>query len=257
MAVTTRAQPLKFESFGADLNVAVVGAGGSIGRAFCENLGGHDTVSRVFALSREDPGLEGSKFAWLAVDIEREDSIAAAAEQIRDRGGALNLVIVATGILHDGEDFNPEKTWRSLNAAALAKAFRINTVGPALVAKHFLPLLARRRKSAFAVLSARVGSISDNRLGGWYAYRASKAALNMLIRTLSIELKRSNRDALCIALHPGTVDSRLSKPFQGNVPDGKLFSPDVAANHLLSVIDGVDPEQSGKLFAWDGAEIPF
>ena len=153
--------------------------------------------------------------------------------------------------------FNPEKTWRSLNAAALAKAFRINTVGPALVAKHFLPLLARRRKSAFAVLSARVGSISDNRLGGWYAYRASKAALNMLIRTLSIELKRSNRDALCIALHPGTVDSRLSKPFQGNVPDGKLFSPDVAANHLLSVIDGVDPEQSGKLFAWDGAEIPF
>lgn len=171
--------------------------------------------------------------------------------------GGVHLVIVATGILHDGETVQPEKTWRALNATSLEKAFRINTVGPALVAKHFLPLLARRRKSAFAVLSARVGSISDNRLGGWYAYRSSKAALNMLVRTLDIELKRSNPDALCVALHPGTVDSRLSRPFQANVPEGKLFSPDVAARHLLSVLDGLAPEQSGKLFAWNGGEVPF
>jgi NAD(P)-dependent dehydrogenase (short-subunit alcohol dehydrogenase family) len=117
-------------------------------------------------------------------------------------------------------------------------------------------LLARNRKSAFAALSARVGSISDNRLGGWHSYRASKAALNMLLKTLSIELTRVNPHALCVALHPGTVDSRLSKPFQANVPKGKLFSPQVAASHLLTVIDGLTPEQSGKVFAWDGREIP-
>ena len=244
-------------SFGTDLNVVVVGASGGIGRAFAEHLAGHDRVSRVTALSRTDPGLDRAKCAWLPINIEREDSIEAAATEIRSSGDPVHLVIVATGILHDGDALHPEKTWRALNSESLKRAFQINTIGPGLVAKHFLPLLARRRKTAFAVLSARVGSISDNRLGGWYAYRASKAAVNMLVRTLAIELKRSNPDALCVALHPGTVDSRLSKPFQSNVPDDKLFSPDRSAGHLLSVIDGLTPEQSGKLFAWDGAEVPF
>jgi len=244
-------------SFGSGLNVAIVGASGGIGRAFAENIGRHERVSTVTALSREDPRLDTPEGAWLPIDIEREDSIESAAGQIRALGDALHLVIVATGILHDGDTLHPEKSWRALNAPSLEKAFRINTVGPALVAKHFLPLLARGRKTAFAVLSARVGSISDNRLGGWYAYRASKAALNMLVRTLAIELKRSNPDALCVTLHPGTVDSRLSQPFQANVPEGKLFSPDRAACHLVSVINGLTPEQSGKLFAWDGVEIPF
>ena len=248
---------VQLDSFGTDLNVVVVGASGGIGRAFADHLAGSERVARVTALSREDPGLDGAKCAWLPIDIEHEDSIEAAAAEIRASGEPVHLVIVSTGILHDGDDLIPEKTWRALSSESLKKAFCINAIGPGLVAKHFLPLLARRRKTAFAVLSARVGSISDNRLGGWYAYRASKAAVNMLVRTLAIELKRSKPDALCVALHPGTVDSRLSKPFQSNVPDGKLFSPEKAAGHLLSVIDGLSPEDSGKLFAWDGAEVPF
>jgi len=248
---------VSLDSFGTALNVVVVGASGGIGGAFADHLAGSDRVARVTALSREDPGLDEAKCAWLPIDIENEESIEAAAAEIRASGAPVHMVIVTTGILHDGDDLTPEKTWRTLSSESLKKAFCINTIGPGLVAKHFLPLLARRRKTAFAVLSARVGSISDNRLGGWYAYRASKAAVNMLVRTLAIELKRSNPDALCVALHPGTVDSRLSKPFQSNVPDGKLFSPEKSAGHLLSVIDGLSPEQSGKLFAWDGTEVPF
>jgi NAD(P)-dependent dehydrogenase (short-subunit alcohol dehydrogenase family) len=248
---------IPLDSFGAGLNVAIVGAGGAIGRAFSEILGRDARVARLSVLSRGDPALDLPGVSWQPVDIEREATIEAAAKAIRASGGDLHLVIVATGILHDGDGLQPEKSLRALDAAALETAFRINTIGPSLVAKHFLPLLARRRKSAFAALSARVGSISDNRLGGWHAYRASKAALNMMVRTLAIELKRSNPEALCVALHPGTVDSRLSKPFQSNVPDGKLFSPDTAARHLLTVLDSLAVEHSGRLFAWDGAEIPF
>ena len=135
--------------------------------------------------------------------------------------------------------------------------FRINAIGPALIAKHFLPLLAHNRKSVFAALSARVGSIEDNRLGGWYAYRASKAALNMMIRTLSVELARLNPSALCVGLHPGTVDTSLSKPYQGSVSDGGLFSVEQSASHLLKVLNGLQPEHSGRVFAWDGKPIPF
>ena len=245
------------ESFGSDITAAVIGATGAIGRAFVETLTSLETVSRVLALSRHDPRLVASQATWVPIDIEDENSIRTAAETLRAGTGEIHLVIVASGILHDGHMLQPEKTWRSLDGKVLERVFRINTIGPALVAKHFLPLLARRRKSAFAVLSARVGSISDNRLGGWHAYRASKAALNMLVRNLSIELARINGNAICVALHPGTVDSRLSEPFQANVPEGKLFSPDYAAGRLLAVLDGLGAKQSGNLFAWGGKRIPF
>jgi len=138
----------------------------------------------------------------------------------------------------------------------MERAFRINTIGPALVAKHFLPLLSKDRKAVFAALSARVGSISDNRLGGWHAYRASKAALNMMIRTLSIELARQKPKALCVGLHPGTVDTDLSKPFQARVAKDKLFSPAHSARCLLTVLDGLGPEENGGVFAWDGGRVP-
>jgi len=138
----------------------------------------------------------------------------------------------------------------------MERSYRINAIGPALVAKHFLPLLTRERKAMFAALSARVGSIEDNQLGGWHAYRASKAALNMLLKTLSIELARQNPTAICVGLHPGTVDTRLSEPFQRGVPEGKLFSPQKSARHLLNVFDTLSPEQSGQIFAWDGQRIP-
>ena len=134
--------------------------------------------------------------------------------------------------------------------------FAVNAIGPALVAKHFLPLLPRHGRSVFASISARVGSIEDNRLGGWYSYRASKAALNMLLKTYSIELKRRAPSAICVGLHPGTVDTALSKPFQGGVAPGKLFSPTQSAAYLLRVIDGLTPADNGAVFAWDGSQIP-
>lgn len=244
------------ESFGDDLSVAVVGATGGLGRAFLEVLAEQDRVGRVAAFSRSAAAPSGDKIAAYRLDLEDDASIAAAAGAAAERG-PFHLILVASGILHDGESLKPEKTWRHLDGEALARAFRVNATGPALVAKHFLPLLAEDRKAAFAALSARVGSISDNGFGGWYAYRASKAALNMLIKTLSIELARRNPTALCAALHPGTVDTPLSGPFQRGVPEDKLFSPRFAAESVLGVLDGLTPEDSGGLFAWNGARIAF
>lgn len=240
-------------SFGPGLNVAVAGATGGIGAAFCARLAEMPSVDRLFTLSCEP----GSDPTDLYLDVTDEASISAAAAAIRSRAGTLNLVLVATGTLHDGGDFQPEKSWRSLDGEGFDRAFRVNAAGPALLGKHFLPLLTRDRKTAFAALSARVGSISDNDLGGWYAYRASKAALNMLIRSLSIELAHTRPTAVCVGLHPGTVDTPLSAPFQGNVPVDKLFAPDRAAGHLLEVLDGLTSNDTGGLFAWDGQRIPY
>lgn len=193
----------------------------------------------------------------IPLDLENEETIVGAAASLADAFGSLDLVIVATGILYHEDGLRPEKTWRSLDAAALERVLRINTIGPALVAKHFLPLLTKNSKSVFAALSARVGSIGDNEIGGWHAYRASKAALNMLIRNFAIELERRNPQAIAVGLHPGTTDTDLSRPFQANVPDGKLFSPDFAAQRLLQVIDGLRASDSGRQLAWDGKRIPF
>lgn len=214
----------------------VVGSSGGIGAALVAALTAAGT--EVVGLSRPD------------LDLEDEASIAAAAVRI---GGPLDLVIVATGVLH-APGLAPEKAIRDLNAASLTRYFAVNATGPALVAKHFLPLLARDRRAVFAALSARVGSISDNRIGGWYGYRASKAALNMLVRTLSIELARSRPEALCVALHPGTVDTGLSKNFQRGVPD--LFTPGRSASAMLDVLAELTPGDSGGCFAWDGQRIP-
>lgn len=240
------------ETFGTSLNVAVIGASGGLGRAVVEELAGRDTVASLYAFSRTDGGIGSAKVRWHHLDLEDEASIAEAAALAKRESGKLQLVIVATGVLHDGAGLQPEKSWRSMNGPAMEAAFRVNSIGPALVAKHFLPLLASDGKSVFAALSARVGSIEDNELGGWYAYRASKAALNMVIKTLSIELARRNPRAICVGLHPGTVDSALSRPFQSGVPEGRLFQPAQAARALLTVIDGLSPGDSGGLFAWDG-----
>ena len=156
--------------------------------------------------------------------------------------------------LADGS--GPERSYKQIDGAAMDEVFRLNTIGPALVAKHMLPLLPRDRRSVFAALSARVGSISDNRLGGWHAYRASKAALNMLIRNYALEQARRAPGNICIGLHPGTVDTGLSAPFQSNVPGEKLFSPEQSAGHLLEVIDRLASEDSGKCFDWAGKEVP-
>ncbi len=189
------------------------------------------------------------------IDIEDEASISAAASRL-SAGAPIRLVIVATGLLHDAT-MQPEKTYRHLDAGNLARYFRVNAIGPALVAKHFLPLLPKSGRSFFAVISARVGSIEDNRLGGWYGYRAAKAALNQFVRTAAIELARQKPEALCVALHPGTVETRLSEPFRGGAPSRNLLRPDASARRLLTVLDGLTAADTGHLIAWDGSRIPF
>lgn len=166
------------------------------------------------------------------------------------------LVLVATGRLQ-GDGVSPERSFAALDLDALTRSFQINAAGPALVAKHVLPLFPKDRRAVFAVLSARVGSIEDNRLGGWYGYRASKAALNMLVRCLAVELARSRPLAVCVALHPGTVDTALSRPFQRSVAADKLFRPADAAERLLQVIERLTPADSGGFFAYDGQRIAF
>lgn len=221
-------------------NSLVIGAPGGIGGAIADRLDADG--ARVTRLSRSsDP----------AIDFARPDTIAAAAEALKG-DAPFNLVFIATGILH-GPDFGPEKNMKMLEADRLDHYFRINATGPALVMRHFQPLLAK--DGCLAALSARVGSIGDNRLGGWYGYRASKAALNQLVRTFSIEVQRKQKEQRIVALHPGTVDTSLSQPFQGNVPDGKLFSPDYSAEQLLSVLGNLGPDQSGHHFDWAGKEI--
>jgi NAD(P)-dependent dehydrogenase (short-subunit alcohol dehydrogenase family) len=248
---------LELRSFGQGVEAVVIGASGGIGNALANDLERCKAVSKVFRLSRSSKPSESNSDAWVHIDLEDEGSIVQAAEEVGRSAGDLHLVLVATGILHDGDRLQPEKTWRSLSPSALDTALRLNATGPALVAKHFLPLLATKRKSAFAALSARVGSIEDNHLGGWYSYRASKAALNMLIKTMSIELARRNANALCVGLHPGTVDTSLSKPFQRDASEVTLFSPRRSARHMLNVLDQLSPENSGGVYAWDGSRIPF
>lgn len=218
------------------MNTVIIGSSGGIGKALAE------------ALTEEGASVRG--FARPELDVTDEGSIERAAASCATHKP--QLVIVATGLLHDG-DAGPEKALRDLDPEWLTRQFAVNAIGPALVAKHFLPLMPRTGKSVFAVLSARVGSISDNRLGGWYGYRAAKAALNQFVRTLAIEDKRRNDRGIVVALHPGTVDTKLSKPFQHAGRD--LFTADRAAVQLLDLIDGLKPQDSGKLFAWDGSEI--
>lgn len=242
-------------SFAPEANVAVIGASGGIGAAMCERLAADPAIGRVIALSRSPTAFRHAAIETKAIDIEDEASVEAAAADLEDT--PLDIVLVLTGILHDGDGIQPERRLSELKPAAMQKVFAINTIGPAIVAKHFLPLLKRRGKTVFATLSARVGSIGDNRLGGWASYRASKAALNQVIRTLSIEHARRYKESVLVALHPGTVDTRLSEPFSGRTPRDKLFSAEQSAGYLLSVIDGLTAADTGGFFAWDGARIEY
>jgi len=230
----------RLSSFEPGLHAVVIGASGGIGAAFADLLEKDRQVASVTRLSRST-----------GFDLTDPASIAAAAAALTV---APDLVILATGLLH-ADGLSPERDLRQLSAAAFAMAFAINATGPALVAQALLPLLPKGRKTLFAALSARVGSISDNRLGGWHAYRASKAALNQIIRTIAIEQARKNPGSIVIGLHPGTVDTGLSKPFQRNVKT--LFTPAESAAHLLGVINGATSASNGQLYDWKGEAIPF
>jgi NAD(P)-dependent dehydrogenase (short-subunit alcohol dehydrogenase family) len=232
----------------AGVSAVVIGASGGIGAAFEAALVEEGAFEVVHGFARSRSGTPH-------LDLLDEASIAAAAAHVA-QGPPPTLVIVATGLLHAG-DHGPEKALRDLDPDWLARVYAVNAIGPALVAKHFLPVMPRTGRSVFAALSARVGSISDNRLGGWHGYRASKAALNMLVRNLAIEERRRNDRAIVVALHPGTVDTGLSRPFQGSVQPGRLFDAERAALQLLDVIEQLKIPDSGKLFDYEGAEIPF
>ncbi|MCR9073121.1 MAG: SDR family oxidoreductase [Alphaproteobacteria bacterium] len=232
-------------SFPTPASAVVVAGTGGIGAALVASLESSGRFDTVFALSRT--GVE-------ALDLLDESSIAAAAVRLSALDAPLRLVIDASGFLHD-ERFQPEKSWRQLDPAHLAHAFAVNATGPALLMKHLLPLLPRQGKSVFATLSARVGSISDNRIGGWYAYRASKAAQNQLVRCAAIELARTRREAVCVALHPGTVHTDLSAPF--SKAGLNVRPPEIAAGDLLTVIDGLTAERTGTLIDQNGETVPF
>jgi NAD(P)-dependent dehydrogenase (short-subunit alcohol dehydrogenase family) len=219
----------------------VIGANGGIGRAICENLQSAIKLGELIKISRSRDGF----------DLMDEASIAGHARSLS--GKPVHLLICATGILTVA-DTPPEKALRHLAPDVMLAQFQTNAIGPALVAKHYLPLLDRNARSTAAFLSARVGSIGDNRLGGWISYRASKAALNQVVRTASIELARTHPGSVVIAVHPGTVRTALSKPYYANHP---TVSADEAAANILITLDGMDSSRTGRFVAYDGSEIPW
>lgn len=224
------------------MNSVVMGTSGAIGSALADALEARgDSVTRLSR--RSDPPL----------DLTDEASIAGATAALRDRA-PFDRLLIASGLLHD-EELRPEKSIAAASGAAFERYFRVNATGPALVIRHFLPLIAKDRPATIAALSARVGSIGDNRLGGWVGYRASKAALNQIIRTFSIELARTHPQLTLVGLHPGTVDTRLSAPFQRAVPEGQLFTAADSAERLLNAIDTLTPQDSGGCFDWAGQRI--
>ena len=229
--------------------IAIFGANGSIGQALCAH---YQKQSDVYAFTRNDFDIDESGLVKILLDDFNEDSVFQAANKFDN--DFFDKIIVSIGILHN-ESFMPEKRIEEVSSDQFLEIIRINTLVPTLIARNFYKKLKKNDKATLAFLSARVGSITDNRSGGWYSYRASKAALNMVIKNLSIELRRYNKELVVIGLHPGTVDSLLSQPFQKNLEDSKIFSADFSVLKLSSVIDSLDIDDSGKCIAWDGEDI--
>jgi len=219
----------------------VLGASGGIGQAFRRQLEMDGGCGKVVCLSRREDGL----------DVTDEDSVLRAADRLKSE--SFDLILCATGALTIN-GLGPERSLRQISQHSMMAQFAVNAVGPALVLKHFVPLLERRKRVIFAVLSARVGSIGDNALGGWISYRSSKAALNQIVHTAAIEVTRANASSLLIAVHPGTVETELSAPFSSG---HKRFEPDDAARRILEMLDGLTPDRTGGFFAYDGTAIAW
>ena len=239
------------ESFPSTANVLIIGASGGLGAGFCELLEAAPHVNLVrVARQKNDP-----KTAHIC-DICDETSVAGLAETLKNQP-PFQLIINATGLLHDNLlEVAPEKSLNQINATSMAQVLQVNAIGPALICKYLLPLMATQGKAVMAHLSARVGSISDNQLGGWYSYRAAKAAQNMIVKTAALEVARRHPNRLVLGLHPGTVDTGLSAPFQSAVAAKKLFTPQQSAGYLLQVIDQAQASDSGHVLAFDGQTIP-
>ena len=245
-------------------NALVQGASGGIGFAYVQHLLARPQIDRVFATCRKPEGSERlqetarsaeGRLRLIPCDIRDPASIAAMKDIVRTDTDRLDLLVNASGVLHDATGLTPERRFEHINIDHLQSLFAVNAFGPLLVAQHLYPLMTHGERATMVHLSARVGSIQDNQLGGWYGYRASKAALNQFVRTMAIELRRKSKQLICIAMHPGTVDTGLTKPFQRSAK--VLFTPDDAVNRMMTVIDGLTPSDSGRFFAYDGASIEW
>lgn len=243
--------------------ILVIGATGGIGSAMSRLLleQGHelfitsrDTANEQFASLEKYAEQQAQSLSLLEMDLSSQGSIAAAFNRLAGQTDRLHLVMNCTGLLHDAS-MQPEKKLEDLEMENLQRSFQVNSSAPLLIARYALPLLQHDEPSVLANMSARVGSISDNRIGGWYAYRAAKAAQNMATRSLAIELQRRSKNTIVVGLHPGTVDTGLSQPFQSSVKPGQLQTPEQATQHLYTVINRLGSADSGKVFAWDGVEI--
>ncbi len=266
-------------------NALIVGASQGIGLGFVKTLLQDDRIVKIYATYRQpdsaselltladkyrdQPGTacakgdklgtacaKSDRLTCRSMDITDESQIAGVVQKIRTEVKQLHLVINCVGMLHESS-LEPEKSLRQINPEHLMRYFQVNSIGSVLLAKHLLPLLRHKERSVFASISAKLGSIGDNQLGGWYGYRASKAALNMFVRTVAIEYERISPKTIVVTLHPGTTDTRLSKPFQANVPPEKLFSVERTVTQLLSVIEQLQEDDSGKFFSWDGSQLPW
>lgn len=245
--------------FAKNSTAVILGASGGIGNAFVQHLASTGKFSKIFTLSRkqhDQSPADDPAIVRIQITGYDDTSLQVAAQTIRDQTDDINFALAATGFLHD-QTVRPEKSLGQINEAALHKLFAANTVVPIIFAKHFAKLMAKVQPAVLAAISARVGSISDNRLGGWYAYRASKSALNMLYKNLAIEMKRVNPNLIVSLLHPGTTDTALSRPFQANVADEKLFNPAKTAAYLYDVIRAMDNSGSGMFYGWDGKLIEW
>ena len=232
--------------FKSDNSCAIIfGSNGGIGREIYNLVKLDPSFKSVYGLSRNSE---------ISFDYFSEESIKNAAEIISSKSLNIRLVVICTGFLYD--DLNkPEKSFKEINVDYLEKSFYLNVIGPGLIMKYFAPLIPRKEKVIFATLSAKVGSISDNYLGGWFSYRSSKAALNQLVKSFSIELNRKNKDIICLSIHPGTVDTKLSKPFKKNGLNTR--KPKEAANDIIKVLKKINISHNGKLLDYKGNEIPY
>ncbi|MBI59932.1 hypothetical protein CL657_01785 [bacterium] len=233
-------------------NVAIFGSHGAIGNAFVEHFLTLP-IQSLYTFSRHPCSILDPRLNHFILDITDEGSIHSLATSF-DSALKFDLILITTGLLHNSA-ISPEKTIRSLSQNTLRTYFDVNTIAPMLIAKSFIPFLSQSTPSIMAMLSARVGSITDNSLGGWYGYRASKAALNMMIKTVSIELRYTNKQAIVVGLHPGTVASNLSEPFTKNYSKNPIFTPNESVSHLTKVLSELSVDSSGNCFAWDGSQI--
>jgi NAD(P)-dependent dehydrogenase (short-subunit alcohol dehydrogenase family) len=265
VGVRSSTQPTNFLRNKMNHNILIIGASQGIGLGFVKALVNNPQTNKIYATYRHNltdnlinltQKYPQNKLTYLPVDVTNENDIINLVNYLSSEVNKLHLVINCVGILHE-ENLQPEKSLKSINPDNLLRYFQVNSIASVLLAKHLTPLFKHQESSIFAAISAKVGSIGDNYLGGWYGYRASKTALNMLMKNIAIEYARISPKTIVVTLHPGTTDTRLSAPFQRNVPPEKLFSVERCVTQLLTVINSLTREDSGKFFSWDGSQLPW